>query len=169
MGDINYEKLKRSLEALKEQYRNFLSLDKENLSDINKEAVRESVIKRFEICYDTLWKHFKKYLQAEKNFVDLPNSPNGIFRRAFEAAIIDEDRLKRFMNYNELRGLAAYDYSSAKADKALERAGDFIQEAEALYKMMTASGQSRGVRRADFLKETESVGKKIDLKTELQK
>ncbi len=143
MGEINYEKLKKSLKRLKEQHENFLSLDKKNLSDLNREAVRESVIKRFEVCYDTLWKHFKKYLQTEKNFVDLPNSPNGIFRKAFEADIIDKSALRRLMGCNELRGLAAHDCSRAKADTALERAGGFIQETEKLYKIITGSKKSR--------------------------
>ena len=130
MKNLTSKKLKKTLAALKEQYGNFLSLDNKSLSDLDKEAVRESVIKRFEICYDAFWKYLKKYLQTEEGLVDLPNSPNGIFRKAFEAAVIDEDTLKRLMNSNELRGLAAHDYSLAKSDQALERAGDFIQEAE---------------------------------------
>ena len=128
MGEINYEKLKKSLKRLKEQHENFLSLDKKNLSDLNREAVRESVIKRFEVCYDTLWKHFKKYLQTEKNFVDLPNSPNGIFRKAFEADIIDKSALRRLMGCNELRGLAAHDCSGAKPIQRLSGQGALFKK-----------------------------------------
>ena len=164
MGEINYEKLKQSLKKLKEQYENFLSLDKKNLSDIDKEAVRESVIKRFEVCHDTLWKHLKKYLQTEENLVDLPNSPNKIFRRAYEAEVIGKIELKRLMGYNELRSLAAHDYSKAKADKALEQVGSFIQEAEKFYKMMTGRGKSRRAGRSALGKiKISGKKRKIDL------
>ena len=56
------------------------------------------------------------------------------------------DTLQRLMDYNELRGFAPYNYSEAKADKALRRTGNFIQETEALYKMMTDGGKiGRGI------------------------
>ena len=38
MSAVSYEKLKKSLEKLKEQYQNFLLLDQKNISDLDKEA-----------------------------------------------------------------------------------------------------------------------------------
>ena len=52
--------------------------------------MKESVIKRFEVCHDTLWKQLKKYLTEKEKLVDLPNSPNGIFRKAYETELVDE-------------------------------------------------------------------------------
>ena len=61
---INYDKFKKSLEHLELQYNNYLKInERKNLLPIDKEAIQESVILSFENCYDTLWKHLKKYLE----------------------------------------------------------------------------------------------------------
>ena len=140
MKNTNYEKLEKSLEKLKEQYNNYQT-DKTTLTPLDKEGIKESVIKRFEICYDTLWKHLKKYLQEKENLVDLPNSPNGIFRKTYSAEFIDQETLSRLMVYNKLRGMVAHDYSEVKAQKSLDKIGHFIQDANTIYRMVTHEGK----------------------------
>ena len=50
---IDYSKLKKSLSHLELQYANYLdSHNQPNLSVLNKEAIIESCIQRFEICHD---------------------------------------------------------------------------------------------------------------------
>lgn len=71
---INYEKFQLPLQKLQAQYQNFEHLDP-GLSDLNKEAVAESVIQRFKTCYDCLWKVLKRYLQEELGLPEVPNSP----------------------------------------------------------------------------------------------
>ena len=132
MSKTNYEKLKKSLDRLKEQYENYQT-NKEKLVGLTKEGIKESVIKRFEICHDTLWKHLKKYLQEEENLVDLPNSPNGIFRTACDTNLIDEDLFKCLMHYNSLRGMAAHDYDEIKAEQTFVNIGNFITDADKIY------------------------------------
>ena len=140
MNKTNYEKLEKSLDRLKEQYKNHQS-DKQNLTDLDKEGIKESVIKRFEICHDTLWKHLKKYLQEKEKLADIPNSPNGIFRKAYETELIDEETFSRLMDYNDLRIMTAHDYSEAKAQKSLNKIGNFIQDADKIYRMVTHEGK----------------------------
>ena len=135
MNKINYEKLVKSLERLKEQYANYQS-NREGLLKLDKEGIKESVIKRFEICNDTLWKHLKKYLQEKEKLADLPNSPNGIFRIAYETNLIDEKMLKNLMHYNSLRCMAAHDYDEIKAKESLNKIGNFIQDADKLCKLI---------------------------------
>ena len=135
MDQIDYEKFRKSLNRLKEQDSNY-KLDKKKLSEIDREGIKESVIKRFEIAYDSLWKHLKTYLQNEEGLVDLPNAPNGIFRRACSSELIDQKMLDRLMNYNKIRGEAAHDYSQKKADKILSKTGDFIKDAEYIYQII---------------------------------
>ena len=52
---IEYDKFQMSLEHLEEQHENYLTLDA-SLPVLIQEAIAESVIQRFETCYDCLWK-----------------------------------------------------------------------------------------------------------------
>ena len=136
MNKTNYEKLVKSFERLKEQYANYTN--KKNRSTLDEEGVKESVIKRFEICHDTLWKHLKKYLQGKEKLTDIPNSPNGVFRKAYETKLIDEEILSRLMDYNNLRIMTAHDYNEAKAQKSLNQIGGFIQDTDKICKIITS-------------------------------
>src|ERR1039458_6636236 len=52
---IDYEKLQKSLKHLELQFANYQSAkDRKELVEIDREAIAESVIQRFETCYDTL-------------------------------------------------------------------------------------------------------------------
>lgn len=136
MSKVNYEKLENSLNELKVQYDSYSTLDEQNLSDVNQRAVKNSVIKCFEICYDTLWKQIKKYLQDENGKAELRNSPIPIFRAAFEDLLFNKDVHKRLVQYNKIRNDAAHDYSIEKAIAALDKVGDFIQDTEEIYEVM---------------------------------
>ena len=135
MNKIDYDRLGMSLGELKAQYGSFLILDEQNLSAVNRRAVKNSVIKCFEICYDTLWKHIKKYLK-ENGLVELENSPIPIFRRAHEDLLIDKETHRRLVEYNKIRGNAAHDYSIEKAMQALDKVGGFIEDCTAIYEKM---------------------------------
>ena len=126
MNKANYEKLVKSLERLKEQYENYTNEKKRSILD--EEGVKESVIRRFEICNDTLWKHLKKYLTDKENLANIPNSPNGIFRTAYKEKFINEKMFERLINYNSLRCIATYDLEKVKL--SLNKIGDFIQDAD---------------------------------------
>ena len=136
MNQTHYEKLEQSLKRLKEQYANY-KLDKKSLSAMDKEAIKESVIHRFEICNDTLWKHLKKHLRDQEGLIDLPNSPNGVFRQAFLADVIDKKTFTKLIAFNNLRVAVAHDYSLIKAKQALNKIEDFIQYAENIYQILT--------------------------------
>ena len=70
---IDYDKFRMSLKSLEEQYENYRTPDS-SLSDLIQEAIAESVIQRFETCYDCLWKVLKRYLVEELGLTDMPNS-----------------------------------------------------------------------------------------------
>ena len=60
---IDYSKLRKSLSHLELQYSNYLtSQNRTGLSDLDKEAIAESCIQRFEVCYDCTLKVLKRYL-----------------------------------------------------------------------------------------------------------
>ena len=136
MSKTDYEKLEKSLNELKEQYDSYATLDEQGLSEVNQRAVKNSVIKCFEICYDTLWKQIKRYLQDENGLVELKNSPVSIFRAGFENLLFDTEAHKRLIQYGKIRNDAAYDYSIENAMATLDRVGDFIQDAEEIHGTM---------------------------------
>jgi len=80
---ISYEKLQKALKHLELQFANYqMAQDRPELTEIDREAIAESVIQRFETCYDTLWKDLKRYLIEEIGLADVPNSPKPILKLA---------------------------------------------------------------------------------------
>ena len=72
---IEYDNFRMSLKRLEEQYENYRKPDAV-LPELLREAVAESVIQRFETCYDCLWKALKRYLVEELGVANAPNSPS---------------------------------------------------------------------------------------------
>lgn len=135
---VEYDNFQMSLGRLEEQYENYRNLDAA-LPQLLQEAVAESVIQRFETCYDCLWKVLKRYLVEELGVADSPNSPKPIFRLAFENDLISAP-VERWLGYADRRVDTAHAYSGEKARAALEVVGDFMEDAAALYRTM--SGRS---------------------------
>lgn len=135
---VAYDNFRMSLKRLEEQYENHNELD-EALPRLLREAVAESVIRRFETCYDCLWKVLKRYLVEELGIADSPNSPKPIFRLAFENGLIPAP-VERWLGYADRRVDTAHACSGEKARAALGIVGDFIEDAAGLYRTM--SGRS---------------------------
>ncbi len=133
----NYIKLKNSLSRLKEMYENYKSFDNEGWE---KDAIKESCIHRFETCFDSLWKHLKKYLQDKIGLSDLPNGPKPIFRLAGENNLIEN--IESFFNYNNKRIATSHDYSEEKANETIEIIEDFIIDASIIYKKISENNAS---------------------------
>ena len=134
---IDYEKFKKSLKQLELQFANYQrSAERTDLSELDKEAIAESVIQRFETCYDCLWKILKRYLIETLGLPDVPNSPKPIFRlaadnRSFRAPTA------QWLIYADARIQTSHDYNGDKAQAALALMADFIADAIALYQNLT--------------------------------
>ena len=130
MSDINYDKFKQSLARLEERYNDYLKHDE--LGGFLRESVKESCI---QICFDTSWKHIRKYLIEEMGLIDIANSPNPIFRKAEASKIIVQ--AEKWIDFNVSRGDTVHDYSGDKADKTFEVIPDFIKEAIDVYEIIS--------------------------------
>ena len=130
-----YRNLQKSLKNLEAQNENRKNLPTEQPQYI-REALDESVIQRFEVCYDTLLKSLRRYLIDEVRLPSFPSSPRPIFRLAGESEVLDSP-VERWMEYVNLRVGTTHDYSSEKAAAVLERVDDFIADAIGLYQTMT--------------------------------
>ncbi len=136
---IDYDKFQKSLKHLEEQHKNYINIEeKPFLTEIDKEGIAESVIQRFETCYDTLWKVLKRYLSEELGVPEVPNSPKPIFRIAADNKLFTAD-VTQWIKYSEARIDTSHDYSGDKAEEALALMGDFIADAIDLYITMTGT------------------------------
>ncbi len=136
---IDYDKLQKSLKHLELQYANHkLAQDRPELADIDREAIAESVIQRFETSYDTLWKDLKRYLIEELGLADVPNSPKPILKLAGENDLFATP-VEQWLKYADARTSTAHDYSGEKAAEVLLIVGDFIDDAIGLYQTMTGT------------------------------
>ena len=116
---IDYDKLQKSLKHLELQFANYnLAQDRTELTDIDREAIAESVIQRFETCYDTLWKDLKRYLIEEIGLADVPNSPKAILKLAGQNELLAAS-VEQWLKYADARTTTAHDYSGEKAAETL--------------------------------------------------
>ncbi|MBL4885493.1 MAG: nucleotidyltransferase substrate binding protein [Planctomycetaceae bacterium] len=135
---IEYDKFQKSLKHLELQYINYKTLDS-NLPQLLQEAVAESVIQRFETCYDCLWKILKRYLIEELGVTEVPNSPKPVLRLAGENGLFASS-VEDWLKYADARTGTAHDYSGEKAEEALALMEDFVDDAIGLYQ--TLSGET---------------------------
>ena len=134
---IDYDKFRMSLKRLEEQHQNYRTLD-DSLPELIQEAVAESVIQRFETCYDCLWKVLKRYLVHGLGIADAPNSPKPIFRLANENDLFSA-RIEQWFRYADARVDTTHDYDGEKAKACLALMPDFIDDAISLYQTMSGS------------------------------
>ena len=135
---IDHQKSKKALKHLERQFENYRRLDQRPyLTELDREAIRESVIQRFETCYDSLWKHLKRYLVETLGLPEVPNSPKPVLRLANENQLLGD--ISRWLRYADARIATAHDYSGSKLEAALPLPG-FIDDAIHLYE--TLSGET---------------------------
>jgi nucleotidyltransferase substrate binding protein (TIGR01987 family) len=132
---IDYSKLKDSLKHLELQFDNYQTLDVK-LPSLMQEAVMESVIQRFEVCFDTLWKTLKRYLREVLGLAELPSSPKPLLRIANENKLLG-GKVEDWLSYADARTNTSHDYNHEKAKETLECVRVFIRDAVRLYQTMT--------------------------------
>jgi nucleotidyltransferase substrate binding protein (TIGR01987 family) len=137
---IDYDKLQKSLKHLELQYENYKAAgERPELTDIDREAIAESVIQRYETCYDTLWKVLKRYMTEELGLVGVKDSPKPVIIMAAENDLF-RTAVEQWLKYADARTATAHDYSGEKAAGTLEVVEDFLDDAIGLYQTM--SGKS---------------------------
>lgn len=98
--------------------------------------MKESVIQRFETCYDTLWKTLKRHIAESLGIPEVPNGPRPILRIANENRLLAAGG-DQWELYVQTRIDTSHDYDGQKAAKALEVMPEFIADAIALYRTIT--------------------------------
>ncbi|MCY3850823.1 MAG: HI0074 family nucleotidyltransferase substrate-binding subunit [Acidimicrobiaceae bacterium] len=137
-SDIDYSKFTQSLLRLEEQHHH-LAHDTDELPEWVVDSIKESVIQRFETCYDSCWKLVRRYLIQNIRLPDVPNGPNPVLRLAAENFLLGGE-LSDWMTYSKARNDTSHDYSKEKADACLAIVDAFIPAAVKLHENLT--GQS---------------------------
>ena len=132
---IDYGKFRLSLQRLEEQHANYRKAHVQR-PQLDQEAVAESVIQRFETCYDCLWKVLKRYLIDGLGIADVPNSPKPIFRLAHQNDLLSSP-VDQWLMYAQKRVDTTHDYDGEKAKGCLEVMPGFIGDAIDLYQTMS--------------------------------
>ncbi|MBI2120848.1 MAG: nucleotidyltransferase substrate binding protein [Parcubacteria group bacterium] len=91
------------------------------------DVVRDSAIKRFELCFELGWKAMKAYLEENHNVACA--SPRTCFREAFRVGAIDYD--EHWINLTSTRNYTVHTYREAFAEKIyaeLPRARDMFHK-----------------------------------------
>ena len=132
---IDYGNLKLSLKNLETQHEHLLHLSPDYPSFVH-EGMAESVIQRFETCYDTLWKVLRRHLVEEFGIAEIPNSPRPIFRIADENVLLASGG-EQWELYVQTRIDTTHDYDRDKAANAIGVMPAFIEDAIRLYSALT--------------------------------
>lgn len=132
---IRYEQFRQALERLERQHLNYRRADAA-LPDITREAIKESVIKRFETCYEVLWRTLRRHLVVDLGNANVPNSPKPVFRIANENDLLPSP-VERWLSYANSRVDTAHDYSGEQAENCIGMMSHFIADAIGLYETLT--------------------------------
>ena len=135
---IEYDRFQKALKHLEDQFENYRTLD-DSLPKIIQEAVAESVIRRFETCWDCLWKLLKRHLQEEIGLAEVPNGPNPVLRLANENQLLPGS-IEQWLRYAKVRVATARDYSGKTVSDTLDIMNRFVDDAIRLYQ--TLSGRN---------------------------
>lgn len=135
---IEYDRFQKALKHLEDQFENYRTLD-DSLPKIIQEAVAESVIRRFETCWDCLWKLLKRHLQEEIGLPEVPNGPNPVLRLANENQLLPGS-IEQWLRYAKVRVATARDYSGKTVSDTLDIMNRFVDDAIRLYQ--TLSGRN---------------------------
>lgn len=138
---IDYQKLEKSLRHLQLQFQNYkTSKNRPELTDLDREGIAESVIQRFETCYDTLWKDLRRYLIEELGLPDVPNSPKPILKLAGQNNLL-ANSVEKWLIYADARTATSHDYSEEKAAETLLIVQEFIEDSTILYQLLTGKSE----------------------------
>jgi nucleotidyltransferase substrate binding protein (TIGR01987 family) len=131
---IDYTSFEKALKNLEERYGDFKTMGEQPIWI--EESVKESVIQRFEIVCDLMWKFLRKHLGVELGLPEVPNAPKPVFREAFVNKLLPSD-MSFWLDYIDVRNGTSHDYSGEKAQMAIELMDNFIRDVIKLYETMS--------------------------------
>jgi nucleotidyltransferase substrate binding protein (TIGR01987 family) len=108
---------------------------------LEREAVQDSLIKRFEYTLEVAWKTCKRHLEEEGFAEAATGSPKSILRLAAQRNLIADP--EPWFGYLQVRQDTSHDYSSDKAESVLDIVEDFYRAVTGLYREMSGDTAER--------------------------
>ena len=105
-----YEKFAKSLFALEKAISVF---ECQNIPEHLKDYLITSIIKHYEMCYESAWKFLKLYL--EKEYEIKLDSPKKVVRECYKLQIIDENTTNELFKIGDSRNATVHDYDQENA------------------------------------------------------
>ena len=84
---------------------------------------RDSLIKRFELAFDTTWKYGKVYLEVKAGLIQ--NSPKSVFRECLRINKISEADTLKALEMVDVRNQTTHTYQDVLAEEISEKIPDF--------------------------------------------
>ncbi len=91
-----------------------------------REFIQDSVVARFKILIESVWKVIKEYLE-QQGFTDIPNSPKGVIELAAESELITKLEQDVFIKFWSLRNFATHLYGQPQYILVVEAAPDALE------------------------------------------
>lgn len=141
MSEVNYEKLRKSLAHLRKGHEAWLECpNRPELLDSDREAFKESLTKRFDICFQMAWRHLQKHLKNQ-GVVDVARNPKNLFRMGAENYLLED--AEQWFIYTDAHSEMIREYDEVKVNEAIGLIPDFIEDAIDLYEEMTGEEWNR--------------------------
>lgn len=108
------------------------------LYDVNKDIpmmnniIRDSLIQRFEICYELSWKTIKEYMIFEG--YEVGTSPRSILKAAYQNELLDSEEL--WLNMISDRNVASHEYNEDYINEVTLRIQGYFNQFELLWKKL---------------------------------
>lgn len=112
----------RTLNALDRSIKTFLRTDLDE--DIRVHLIA-SLVKHFEMCYETAWHFLQLYLEVYHH--EIANSPKAVFRQCFAFQLLDEATVRDLLNIYEARNITTHTYNEEKAQEICSRIHEYYQ------------------------------------------
>ena len=93
------------------------------------DVVRDSAIKRFELCFELSWKTLKDFLREEGIFC---RSPRSCLKEAFSIGLIEDE--EEWLSILEDRNLSVHTYVEILADELYSRLKNHLKTMKTLIK-----------------------------------
>ena len=110
-------------EAVVKQFKEAAIRLKEALSAPKNEIVRDSAIKRFEMCFDLAWKSVKDYVREEG--VECHN-PKTCFEAGFQSGLIEIANEEQWSKMVGSRNLTVHTYNEELADEVYSLLSEYL-------------------------------------------
>ncbi len=110
-----------------EQFERAIEKLQQALEEPRNDFIRDSAIKRFEICYELSWKLIKRYLK-EKGIESI--SPGDCFKEAYRQKLIEYNN--KWLDMIEDRNLTSHIYNEKTAEEIYAKLGGYLKLYERL-------------------------------------